>query len=297
MRQTSYVALLAGDEGGRQRLANLEKLRQFARRETSQGFVNLYDFVERLKLLIDREENEGQEEVDTPGNVVRVMTVHAAKGLEFPVVVLPRLHKRFQFDPEPYLDLQLGIGFALPGEGETEEVNPLTALLKEQSRRKTIDEEKRILYVACTRARDVLVVSGDWEPDREKMHSLNWILRGLHIDEEPSGGTVERLTTLERVRVRNGSSDRRAGAYTLHVHVFLPEDLPGEGAIVLREDRAHPAHPQLFIDPLEPGREGEEFSGEMLRTYVECPHLYFTRHVLGLAGGPYEEKSANLQRL
>ncbi len=292
VRQTSYMALLAGDEGGRQRLANLEKLRQLARRETGQGFVNLYDFTERLKLLIEREENEGQEEVDTPENVVRVMTVHAAKGLEFPVVILPRLHKRFQFDPEPYLDQHLGIGFTLPGEDEQDELNPLTALLEEQSRRRTIDEEKRILYVACTRARDMLILSGDWEPDRDKIHCLNWILRGLHIDEKPSGGAIERMTTLERVRLSNGSGERHAEPYIVKVHVLLPEDLPSEDVVAPEEKKAQPAHPRLFIEPLEPGSGGEEFSGEMLRTYIECPHLYFTRHVLGLAGGAYEEKSA-----
>ena len=241
--------------------------------------------------MIEREENEGQEEVDTPENAVRVMTVHAAKGLEFPVVMLPRLHKRFQFDLEPYLDQEYGMGFSLPGEDEAEDLNPLTAFLKERSRQKTIDEEKRILYVACTRARDILIVSGDWEAERGKVQSLNWILKGLRIDDKPSSEAVERTVEFERLSFSNGSPERREVRHALKVRVLLPEDLSGEDPFTRQESVTRSGRPRLLIDPLIAKGAGEEVSGEMLRTYVECPHRYLVRYVLGLQPGSAEEPS------
>ncbi|RPH37705.1 hypothetical protein EHM92_01975, partial [bacterium] len=198
---------------------------------------------------------------------------------------------RFQFDLEPYLDQQLGIGFSLPGEGEAEEANPLTAFLKDQSRRKTIGEEKRILYVACTRARDMLIVSGDWEPDREKVHSLNWILEGLEIGEQPPGGIVERPVELERLSNSGGRPGRRASIHALRVEVIRAEDLSGEEALAALASAGQPFRPQLFIEPLASRSTSEEFSGEMLRKYVECPHRYFARYVLGIPPDAGEERS------
>jgi UvrD-like helicase C-terminal domain len=292
VRETLYVPKLAGDEQGRQRLANLEKLRQFARTSARQGVVNLYDFVERLTVLVEREVNEGEEEIDSPEDAVRVMTVHAAKGLEFPIVILPRLHKRFQYDHEPYLDEQLGIGFSLPGEGEEEELAPIAAFLKEQNKQKTIEEEKRILYVACTRARDMLVLSGEWESGRRRVHAFNWILDGLGIDQEKPRGAIHRQVRLETLKTAGARMERRKGPHVLRIPVSYPADLPVEKILARQEAATSSSCPRLLVDPLEVGRAHEEFTGEMLRSYVECPHRYFARYVLGTPTDEQAEASA-----
>ena len=74
---------------GGQRWANYEKLLAIARKFDESEFASLSGFIERLNLLIEEEEREGQAAVEPSENVVQVMTIHAAKGLEFPVVILP----------------------------------------------------------------------------------------------------------------------------------------------------------------------------------------------------------------
>ena len=141
---------------GEQALANLMRLMDLARRyEANSGATSLRGFVDELEARAEREQ-AGDAPVSEEGTEgVRIMTVHSAKGLEFPIVVLadltcnetPREARRF-VDPMRRLCAQLIAGCApreLLDHGEEE--------LRRES-----EEAVRVLYVAATRARDLLVV-------------------------------------------------------------------------------------------------------------------------------------------
>ena len=123
-----------------------------AREFDGSEFAELSGFIERLNLLIEEEEREGQAAVESSEDVVQVMTIHAAKGLEFPVVILPYLSRKFKFDQEPFVDEKVGIGFspANPEKNYEGSQPSIAKVIKSRQKQKTVAEEKRLFYVAAT---------------------------------------------------------------------------------------------------------------------------------------------------
>jgi ATP-dependent helicase/nuclease subunit A len=141
---------------GEQALANLMRLMDLARRyEAHSGATSLRGFVDDLEARAEREQAGDAPVAEEGTEGVRIMTVHSAKGLEFPIVVLadltcsetPQEARRF-VDPSRRLCAQI-IGGCAPRE-----------LLehREEELRREGEEAVRLLYVAATRARDLLVV-------------------------------------------------------------------------------------------------------------------------------------------
>ena len=135
VNDTGMVGVLPVGRSGEQRWANYEKLLEIARESERLGFADLDDFLERLNLLIEEEEREGQATTQLTSDAVEIMTIHAAKGLEFPVVILPNLDRRgTRYDQEPFVDDQLGIGFspADPEKNYTQSNPGATQMMKER---------------------------------------------------------------------------------------------------------------------------------------------------------------------
>jgi ATP-dependent helicase/nuclease subunit A len=277
--RTSYLGKISGSSRSNQSIANLEKLQRFARRYDVLGLTNLYDFTQRLKHLIDEEEKEGQGAVDMQSDAVQIMTIHAAKGLEFPVVIIPNLEKPFRFDEEPYLDGRLGIGFSTQKE-EGEGVSPITSMLKHRSRFKTRSEEKRIFYVGCTRARDILILSGSSKKGVGADSYMHWLLDSLG-DGQLGGECIETPVSLSILRHRDGEFVQSVESYTLPVHIIRAAGLP-ETSKFQHVRLTGSGLPPSYAAPIPSQPRGEIFSASKIRTYSICPSKYYLRYVLGL---------------
>lgn len=164
--QTRYDARLLCRPGGRRRLANVRKLLQMANADSVLG---VREFIRRLRdmeKLSDREGDAPTEE--EAADVVRFLTIHGAKGLEFPVVVLADLARGllvpekgiFVCDPQ-----RLAIGTRLGGEP-----NVAYKAIVKQKEDADKKEYNRLLYVAMTRAREHLILCGNVGRNR----SFNW---------------------------------------------------------------------------------------------------------------------------
>lgn len=159
---TGFEAVMAGMPDGRQRVANLRKLVELARGFESRHFFTFHDFTVYLRRLAEEEPYEAQEQIlGENENVVRLMTVHQAKGLEFPIVIVADLGR----NPPPdnrttVLDPEHGLLVSdTVGSGDDEIPNAMAVAYRDRRRDEEQAEAARILYVAVTRARDYLILS------------------------------------------------------------------------------------------------------------------------------------------
>jgi ATP-dependent helicase/nuclease subunit A len=107
---------------------------------------------------IEQDEALIKRELEGPSGALRIMTVHGAKGLEAPVVILPDTTKAPSLSADGGLFLEeRACALALTGQGEDD---PLTAALRARRQARALGEHWRLLYVAMTRARDRLIVCG-----------------------------------------------------------------------------------------------------------------------------------------
>jgi ATP-dependent helicase/nuclease subunit A len=145
--------------GGEQAKANIEKVLRLAQTWSEPMPLTLAEFVAHFGKYRDEERDEGENPLaDAMFDAVKVMTIHKAKGLEFPVVFLPNLsggRRAFADRPRVERSWRSGsVGIRLRGVDAT---NAAAAVLSVQSRRHEEAEEVRIFYVAATRAKNRLI--------------------------------------------------------------------------------------------------------------------------------------------
>lgn len=167
---------------GATRRNNLEALYDKAIQYEQASFHGLFMFLSFLEQM--QQKNQSIEPAPLIGenvDVVRIMSIHQSKGLEFPIVFLPKIGKKFytkDYAAEILLDKALGL--ILPNVDLNERIIYPTIcheVLKERKKNAMLAEEKRILYVAMTRAREHLYFVGQESTakDGEEKSYLDWL--------------------------------------------------------------------------------------------------------------------------
>lgn len=163
-QQTGYLAFVSGLHDGPQRVANLIELYERAAQFGNFQHQGLSRFLKFLHALREEADPAPAAVASEAQNVVRIMSVHRAKGLEFPIVFLPDLGKQINLsDSRGHILLDRGGGLGLSVVDEQKQCRyPSLALclVKERLRRQALAEELRVLYVAATRAREHLIMIG-----------------------------------------------------------------------------------------------------------------------------------------
>ncbi len=163
--QTSYYSYAGILPGGPQRQANLRMLFERARQYEETSYKGLFNFISYIERLKSGGGDMGSAKIlGENENVVRIMSIHKSKGLEFPVVFVSGCGKRFNLqDLNGKILMHQELGFG-PDLVDTEKriTWPLISkqAIKYKIRQETLSEEMRILYVAFTRAREKLIITG-----------------------------------------------------------------------------------------------------------------------------------------
>ena len=175
VEETGFLAAVSGGERSGQAMANVEKLRDQLRDWSDDGVRSLPALVNRIERRIDLGGRESEAETTDEG--VQILTIHDAKGMEFPFVVVPGVGRGFndeaalgsgQVEFERVGETH-AVGLKTPSATDPFEMEDTIArdALRERRRAEERAEEKRVLYVACTRARDHLLLCGRHDPAGE----------------------------------------------------------------------------------------------------------------------------------
>lgn len=163
--ETGYGDYIAAMPGGRQRKANLQMLKEMAQNFEKTSYKGLFHFVRYVGQLQKYEVDYGEASLsDESASVVRMMSIHKSKGLEFPIVIVAGMGKQFNRQDTVrsiLLHSDLGIGLdAIDYERRTIVPTLLKNVLKLRLVQDMASEELRILYVAMTRAKEKLIMIG-----------------------------------------------------------------------------------------------------------------------------------------
>ena len=195
--ETGYYEYASTLPAGKVRRANLDKLRDMAAEYAGTGYKGLFNFLRYIENLKAYDTDFGEASaLGEKDDLVRIMSIHKSKGLEFPIVFLANSEKRINqkdSDQPVLVDSELGAGCVYVDTAERFKKKTLKQMaLRLKLRNETIGEELRILYVAMTRAKEKLFITGTVkDPDKFIMQYEN----------APSG---ERPLPLSKLRSDNG---------------------------------------------------------------------------------------------
>jgi ATP-dependent exoDNAse (exonuclease V) beta subunit len=280
---------------GRRRYANLRKLARLARSYEELRGADIEGFVR----FVREQDEAGAKELEAvaeeeDADVIRLLTIHAAKGLEFKVVVVADAGRdRAAPGADEILALpdgRFGFRVADPATGTR---RPTTAYeeVKAASREEAEAERRRLYYVAMTRAVDRLIVAGSIDPEKaaDERTPIGWVLGRLEIPafDEAADGPVELERGGARILLR---LDRHRPELQRESPAEAVEE---EGQLALFESNGSgglaivsaPKLPPLEPLPRPPLHRVRRLSYSALALYESCAYRYYAERVAGLRPG------------
>ena len=178
--ETGYGNVIAAMPAGEQRLANVEMLMEKAIQFESTSYKGLFHFVRYIEQLHKYDVDYGEASIAEEGSdVVRLMSIHKSKGLEFPIVFVAGMEKQFNLmDVRNSIVIhpELGVGLDFVDvEKRVKSPTILKKMIQSELLKETVAEELRVLYVALTRAKEKLIMTGtvtDFEKKEISYQSL-----------------------------------------------------------------------------------------------------------------------------
>ncbi len=288
------VCLLASEEGKR-RFANVRKLMRIADDYEALQGPDLAGLVNALQSMGDLSDKEGSAPTLAEGeNVVRIMTVHQAKGLEFPVVVLAGLgsdvprgdRPRFVFSGDGRMGVSLkGSGHRTYEAGDLS-WGPAAEIVAEEATKER-EEDVRLLYVAMTRAEERLVLVGAKPAGRGSGGCrIGRMAMALGFDTLPEAGMVVPVEGLDAVV---------AGTSVSTPEISGSEGTEGTGTGGEQELPVPPDRDGVvgsldaclqFPECESPAMAPRQISFSALALYLRCPRRFYLERMLGLQLDP-----------
>jgi ATP-dependent helicase/nuclease subunit A len=246
--------------------ANIEKLLSLAR--NAPASQSLAEFVHEIHLIREEDAREADAPFDEALNAVRVITAHASKGLEFPIVFIPGMQSGMShFTPSLTFTTNGGLGtkWRNPAGGK-----PLPDWYrtqnKESIKQRESQESNRLLYVAMTRAEEHLLLSYALGPDDKPAHWAAPVARVFEM-ESVAVDAPPRM-------VQKGHPGREFAAAVralTHTPAALAMEKPGAFSSRIVE----------LARPIVSGQEDSSVTVTGLTLYADCPRRYYLARYLG----------------
>lgn len=163
--KTGYGLFISAMPGGAQRQANVEMLVEKARAFEGTSYKGLFNFVRYIEQLKKYDVDYGEASIiDEQDDTVRIMSIHKSKGLEFPIVFVAGTGKQFNTQDlkgSIVIHPKNGVGIDVVDlEMRTKAPTFLKKMIQEKTKLENLAEELRVLYVAMTRAKEKLILTG-----------------------------------------------------------------------------------------------------------------------------------------
>ena len=182
MQETGYRDYISALPAGEQREANLDMLLEKARIFESSSYKGVFHFIRYVEQLQKYEIDYGEANTaDEQSNTVRLMSIHKSKGLEFPIVIVAGMGKQFNRQDskgDVLMHASLGIGLeSVDLETRTKCPTLIRNVIAREEVLESMGEELRVLYVALTRAKEKLIVTGTLsDPETKVREAMNQAL-------------------------------------------------------------------------------------------------------------------------
>ncbi len=292
---SGYAAAAVARFRGARAYANLRQMAELARRFERQGLTSLGDYIDYVSDFMQSEMRQEQAAIDTPedgsgGGSVRLMTIHKAKGLEFPIVAIPDLgHASRGPRADYFIHAATGLAVRLRDDQGEAGASCALALARREAKRAEADEAIRLLYVAITRAKDYAIFCS--HQAYTILHTLTWqdvLATGLPASLE-EGSRVVALPEAGAVRVSVSGPGHETGHHGRRR--VGPRDVFASGRVrwdVVRSraqtaPRGRLARVIEQVSPPEPpARPPRRVAATALDVYRRCPAEYWWTCVLGV---------------
>lgn len=239
-QRTGFLRWQEAFVSGEQRKANLMMLLEKARDYESTSYRGLFNFVRYIENLKKYQVDFGEASLLTEKeDTVRIMSIHGSKGLEFPIVIVAGMGKQINLqDARESMVLHPDLGIGAPYVDEKLRIRTRTILQRAIQREITLEslgEELRILYVALTRAKEKLILTGTVCKLEEKLKGFE-ILKRQQEEKLPYGLRARGKSYLEWILAalaRHRSMKGSYEAFGLTVYALNPL-YEGQGEFLIR---------------------------------------------------------------
>ncbi len=308
INETNWHSVIQNLNNHDQILANVDELLDYARDYINVGFRTILDFIADIDYLKKYGATESDHFGSVASDAVKLLTIHSSKGLEFPVVYIYKIDTQTRKSDSIYVSKKLGLIFPFEIESITTNNNlaeatqerfvvpNLAHLIAEyQNRIEEEAEERRILYVALTRASDYLIITSELNETKSKKSDEIIIT-------PKSEGTVDKIIkSFKDFTFKEGASRYN---YTLPLRILdtdnpnaIPENIQNDVPIdVFVNDFPHQKQQQLLQEITEEHLESKFFITESIQsklgkkilsstqfnTYLDNPTTYVKTYILGL---------------
>ena len=277
LKESDFISVISSRVNAEQQISNLDKLISLTNEFFSEEFNTLYDYVSFLNNAISKTEDESQAGIEPGANGVNILTIHQAKGLEYPAVFLYKCNdytqvnkvkaRSFTVDKEYGLLTKVPINENYFGSYESA---PIVGLYNLIESKKDIAELKRLLYVGLTRAKDFLFISqtDDGKPFKKNSFA-GFISEGLNLDFTNEAVKLNgELTFLNKENEFYSNSTKE-----IKLEMPVTRKIITEVSLIEKES-IDVLNQKLVLSEIKDHSLGEVISATRFSTFSDCPLKY-----------------------